>query len=633
MTFPKKKPNIIKPFRSKPVITVDRRPTFSFKDLNNAQYNVFYDVIDGVCYLRAVDVWRALTKATGHFSASHINLNYELDKVQFSKTTGCPSTRPVYAVTIDQALDACRNHSISTKSIHPIETWIREDLAPWANHRKEPKPDIAPPEETKTDPEIKEEPPQKAEEAPKTTETPLAVLYGKKAGSLPDVLSYVLWIRRPGKEPVQFKGRAWFLPDVRFQQKIMWPDRIGIDVEDIRKLIGLDDASIEDAKDRLWNRKDVGVSVKLVDSATWRKFRVSSFAVDRKEETEALDALFALDSGSIKDASSKEPEAPPPATSEPEHPEQPAVQAAPTSLGIIAQRFNFSHNGRRFPDIAIAMDEDEQLWVSRRDLERVFGNAKGWPRPVLNSIRRQIYLEGEPLPAIKATLVQSLAQSLPFPNRAMGLALDKWLAEAVPSLLTPPDNATIDGRTVDFFYVGISHELHVGKDANGDLWAAISDLEALFNLPAKTWPMMSRELPMRLIRHNGARMPAIGEEWFHDIIETVAPSHKNRALAFEKWWTAEVMPMFDPNAKAPEPEEEPQPEIPASRPLPGGKTLTQLARETANLLLQLADESDSQKAEMEKLRAERDAALKAKELVADQAEKIKQALKALNSLG
>ena len=107
-------------------------PEYKFKCTNGMDGKVYYVQIEGVLYFRASDIWSGLTLKHRTLLPNHIKVSGDIAKVLIGKSTGCPSTRPVYALTLPQAIEVCQTFTRGKFPVgaHPLEKWLREKVAP-----------------------------------------------------------------------------------------------------------------------------------------------------------------------------------------------------------------------------------------------------------------------------------------------------------------------------------------------------------------------------------------------------------------------------------------------------------------------------------------------------------------------
>lgn len=561
-----------------------KEPQFIFTDNAGNKRRVNYVLKNDSYFFRACDVWSACTLYEKGFLISHLKSVGDVEKILFDKNSWCPSTRPTYAITLQQALKACNE---LPGGPHGVETWLRDNfLSPEARNQSpllviaaaDPIP-IAPPE------------------------TPAAALITSANGEI----SYVLRCRQDAPR------QAWRLPAVKHGETVFWPERLGVDINDINEILGVD--VVDSVQNRLWAHRDVQDQThRLIDSPCWDKMKaLPAIRNANPDLVAAYSALFALSVGGngAQETVNGESEAKQGVSQQKKADagDQPAIVAWPLASKSLAppaeaplspmqsRSFDFSTATHHVTHVYAAMDDEGRLWVSRPSLNNVFGVVQGWPLAARNAPRRQILCEGESVAAICETNIPLLVGGQEGKNKILGLDFEHWLAaEVSPAFIdsAPPSAIMkIEGKEASFFFQGFSYLIRVAKDEEEDLWVAISDVERLLDHPLKNWQGGARTSPRRLISLNGTTFPAISEEWIESIAAGAPPSRKNRSKAFVQWWTDSVWPMFSAQPSA----------TPSLAPTLA-PTLASQAREAARLLVLLADESDALRAENAQLKAE-----------------------------
>lgn len=584
-------------------------PQFKFKTKDGKTGTVYYTNVEDTYYFRACDIWSSCTLQSRGFFSSLFEITGDFKRILFDKSVGCPATRATYAVTAEQALEACAKLQGAP---HPVEKWLKDNFSPTG----------LPVAEAEVIPLVKS--PQN---------TPLATLsIGEK-----EQMHYSLHCKQ------RLSSVAWRLPALKNGDMVFWPDRLGVDIDDINAIIKLTPDAIESINNRLWAHRDSQDYVhRLVDQNCWERLKALPACESADPAAiEALDALFALGrekmdgkqdvNGGCDKATKPKFAKPPKAATERQQPTvttRPLTDAAPAAIGAMeARAFDFSTANHHVAHVHAAMDAEGRLWLSRPCLNLVFGSLQSWPTAVKNAPRRQILLNGETYPALCESNIPLLTESMEnAENKALGLEFEHWLAMDVSPAFSEPitqpaapaeefDDAELDGREIDFFFLGASHSIRVAVDGAGDLWAVVSDIEKLFGCPVKNWPERARKAPRRIIAHHGLRFPAVSEEWFGVIAASAPPSRRNRTKAFTKWWTDSVWPLFD-DAPAQAVETAPSKAPPAPQPASSALTLADQTREAARLLMLLADDSDAKQAEIDRLKSENSGVREMKEMLA-----------------
>jgi prophage antirepressor-like protein len=589
-------------------------PEFKFKDLSANEHVIYYVIIDNMCYIRAVDLWRSLTKSTGNHGMHTIDIDGEVKKVLFDKTTGCPSTRPVYALTINQAIKASYAYSAKHHRgvLLPVERWLRNDLYPAAKKLAPGMPALPAIAHSPALPAEPQKPaPVIAAPLPQITTT----LTPNKDGNL----SYMLQFPANGLSPRKASGKAWRLSPVKLANtdQEFWPERIGIDVKEIKSIFEIGQDDIGAILNRLWSRKGAdGQIFQLVDKTCWAKMKEIPYVSSKTAYVNAFDELFALGEAYYKENKTIEPEDVAKTTEpdcEEKHDDTPAhLPVNGIENPIESRTFEYVTLSKRNVFLCIGIDNENKLWISRRPIEFVFGGLKDWSDEAKNCKRRVLVNAEQKYQAICESSLCLLRGHLN--NKDIAEHFQTWLDGSVrPKLMEQIHRETpgVDAKEMQFFFMGITHSVHVGKDENGDLWASSVDIENIFDLPMRSWPHRARQSPMRAMSYDGKSFPCIMEEWLEVIAASAPPSRKGRAKGFTSWWTDKVWPTFNPVEKSPE---------------KTGKTLTELAREAARLLLELADANDDAHNEIANLRAEREAWAAQRAVIEGQAKQFQETL-------
>lgn len=562
-----------------------------------------------------------------------------MKKVLIGKSAGSPSTRPVYALTIDQALDFCKKFAEekSLKTMHPLEKWIREKVMPVAKSiDAEPRAALPAP---------KTVPIWTPDDIPKAVEPPLPKRIKAvedpqprapdpaPKGEATNLTDYSIWLRYPGQPPREMTGQKWILPAVHWEGQVLWKKRLGIDISDIRRIVEIRDEDAESLKDILWAKN--GGQKCLVDNLAWQRIKALPSAKNNPVAIAAFDELFAHETRrqenppSVEKAPEKAKEPPISAEKAPEK-SLPAAAVAPASTVLVAEasKFGFIFNGRHVCSIYAARDEDGCLWVGTRCMEPVFGPLEIWPQALRNSKRRVIHWNNGPITAIGEADIAKLAQALTPSERSSGAFFVRWLDRDVKPTLKSASSMALESKCANFFFRGVTHEVHVAIDSSGEIWSSIPEVENLLDLKASSWPDKARLSQKKIIAYNGGKFPAVSEEYLEDIAASAPPSRRDRAKAFCSWWTKDVWDMCSASQEKAE-TEAPKPEVAKLERSAG--SLAEQARDVANLILQLVNENQALLAENAQLKADLAKMEKAKTLISKQKEIMQAMFSALES--
>jgi hypothetical protein len=623
-------------------------PEYRFKCTDNKTHVLYHVQIDSVLYLRCSDVWAALTLDYVTKLPRSITVSGEIERVLIGRSVGCSSTRPVFALTVQQTLEVCAAFSRGKDldAIPPVEKWIREKVIPVMR-----KAGIS--ESAKAADDSRGLPAWTPDDIPKIAlVTPLPKRVKAKEEPQPEIdeprvepetlkishdgpLVYSIALRYPGEKTQELKGEKWMLPAVHWEGNILWPERIAIDINDIKDVAKITSEDIEGMKEILWAKN--GGERRLVDKMAWQRIKALPAVKSDPILVSAFDAFFSPDAGQ-QDAPA--PAQPKPVNivtcaailpMEPVKPQPAPISAmtpVPSTIYVTdSDSFAFTFNGRHVTKICAAKDEDGCVWVDIKGLEVVFGRLETWPQALRNAKRRVIHSSGVPHTAMQEADIADLRQAMTPSEMSSGTSFVRWLSETIKPMLKPSSSLPLESKIATFFFKGINYEIHVSSDIYGEIWASIQELEDLFDLKVKNWPDRARTSQKKMITYSGRTFSAVSEEYIDDIAESAPPSRKSRAKSFSTWWTDVVWAMFS-KAGSP-PEKGAKSPVTSVSPAPQSGSLIDQARAAARLLLKLADENEGLIAENGRLKAALDSAEKAQQLIAKQKEALKSMIKSL----
>jgi hypothetical protein len=610
-------------------------PDYTFKDIKGENHIIYHAEVNGVFYLRAVDLWRSLTLESGTFFPKKFKFKGEMERVLIGNRSGCPSTRPVYALTIEQALEACKTYALESKNkgAHPVEKWIREKVMPTASASKPRKIIVKSIPETAWTPadvpSVDKLPLPKIIKAVEEPQPVLPELEAAPKAEASNLADYAIWLRRPGEKSREAKGEKWMLPAVTWEGQTLWKRRLAIDINDIRKLVEIRDEDVENLKDCLWAKN--GGPKCLVDNLAWQRIKAMPTLKNAPEVIAAFDELFShearrLDRPSPERADEeKSIQFQIPVDKTPAKCPPPPSESSPLgSPSEEANKFGFMFNGRHVCNIYAAKDDNDLLWVETKGITPVFGPYDIWPQSIKNARRRTVRWNGYPLAAISELSIAELAQALTPSDKSSGSAFVRWLMETVKPTLKSTGGKPLESKAAGFFFKGVTHEIHVASDDSGELWASVSEIEALLDLKVLSWPKSARWSHKNMMAYNGGRFTAISEEFLDDIASEAPTSRRDRAKAFISWWTKDVWDMFGDKDSQEKPADAPKPAISKG-------CIADQARDIAQLIVELADENKALRDENKELKDDLAKMEKDRALVSKQKEAIQAALKALSS--
>lgn len=555
-------------------------PEFTLTDHAGKKHKVFWESHNGIVYIRACDVWRAITNNSGTFTITYLKLpKYEpLSELRFPDS---PATRAVYALTIEQALRVCANLS-AVGAPAPFEKWLRDQLAPAAGvpvKRAEAAMLTAPflPGVPISPVNFQAPPPPPQPPVAPPPPKPKAPAPALHAELDPVTLDYVLFFI-DGDTP-EFRGVGYCLPAISpVPGQVLWPERLGVAVDDVDRLFALSTEEAIKLEPCLWLYKGPdGAQRRVIDQTGWGKLSKFASVKALPDQGRALTALFEHAARLFK---TRAPEAEPgciTVISEPPAPQPPypanapqpeAPPPAPQAQNTImpARKMAYWSASSRSIGVRVGQDGQGGLWLAKVDLEQVLGDEMSWPYDARDASSGKIMHDSKVFAAISETAIPLIVASLVNGTQSEGLKFAKWWADTVQPAFgqahqpvnrvwpIPGGRAaipTLQARDFSYCYNGkrISG-IWTAQDDAGDLWVMRRDLENIFG-PLTSWPREAKSAKRVIVENRDGKYPAVSE----DIIGVLArneksPSAKVMVLDFELWFAQEVAPAFDAPASA-----------------------------------------------------------------------------------
>jgi hypothetical protein len=481
-------------------------PDFSFKDNVGANHTVYWQLEEGRVYFRAVDIWQAVTRGTGHFSKSHLRLtDTEAKRLKEFKFPDSPTRRAVCSLSLSLALTVCERLS-PTDVPTEVEKWIRDQVAPGvgevvpssaaamlARAKSKKKPQIVKSQPApagkikKTSAPISTAPftpedvndlfagasvpptpsPAPQPKAPPILTTNASAAELEKSAAFTamlradldiETLAYDLLFMDASAGENEFHGQGYALPAVSpVPGQVLWPERLGIACDALDKLFSLTAEEAAKLEPCLWMHKSPdGSQRRVIDSTGWAKMLAFSSVAALPDQHKAVTALF---SGAAIAFTARQPEADP---------------------GCIT----------------------------------VISESAPTPAPV-----------PPPAPA-------TYPANAPQPDIA---------SPAQPSIQSAP---VLPARKLSYWsQASRSVPVRVGQDGLGQLWVARVDLEKIVG-EEMAWPYDAREVPAGRIMHDSKVYSSICETAIPLIVAAASNGVKTEALKFAQWWAHTVQASF-----------------------------------------------------------------------------------------